>query len=138
MIQSKRMNGSPGLTRRRPRPRRRREGPIDRSNRLAEALADRFDADEADDALPRIDDDAELHARSEQGRERVAQRRLRLDGRRAGRGGTGIDRSAAGEVVLVDPTQRAVVPVHEQRVLELLDSLEPAADLRPVLARRGR
>ena len=70
----------------------------------------------------------------EQGRERVAQRRLRLDRRRAGRGGTGIDRPVAGQVVLVDPAQRAALVVHEQRVLELLGPLQPAADLGPILA----
>src|SRR5688572_10961917 len=95
-------------------------GPVGRGHRLAQPLADGVNAHETDDSAVLVDHDAELDARSEQRGEGVTQGRLRLDGRRARGGGVRIDRSIASEVVLVDPAQRPLLAVDEERVREVL------------------
>ena len=119
MIQSIRMNGWPSVTTR---------------TSTRQPVADGIDADEADHPLASIDDHTELDARAQHGRERVAQRRLELDGRRAGKGGIFLDRPVAGQRMPIEPSDGTLVAVDEEREGELRAPIEAPSDLGPVLA----
>ena len=96
---------------------------VDPAHRLPQPIADGVDADQPEDPVTLVDDDAQLHARPEQGRERVAQGRLAAapSGRPAWPPSGRSARSPSSSCTPIQPSGRSLF-VDEKGVVELRDA----------------